>query len=156
MRTILLASAAFLTIFAISGCGDAHIREGAIMRDGVLREGIHLKVEPGAVEVKEGAFQGPAIKVEPRAVNLEVASGAVQFHENSININLVGKKSPRIDTKELKAALEALRPLDLQGMPDELKNQVIANEALYQATITALLKMIDEYNQNYAAPEKDD
>lgn len=172
MRPTLLASMISLTMLALSGCGNVQVREralevqdGAIMREGVLKGGLNptfekpvIQVQPGAVEVKPGAFQGPAIKVEKEAVKLVVETGAVEVHEGAININLIGKKkAPFIETEELRKALKGLAKLQgVEGLPEELKNKILANEALYQEVIKSLLKMIDEHNQKFSEPPKDD
>lgn len=163
MRRTLATLTVSLTVLVVSaGCGDVKMREGAVMRDGVLREGVHfkepvIKVEPGAVEVKPGSFVGPAIKVEPKAVNLQVEQGAVQFHENAININLIGKKSPYIETKDVKERLEALKNLEgLEQVPEGLRDRILSNEEVYQGAIEALVEMINQYNRKHAVEPKEE
>lgn len=172
MRTILPTLAALLTVLAVSGCGDVQVREravsiqdGAIMREGVLKGGIHptfqqpvIEVKPGAIEVKPGAFQGPAINVEKEAVKLVVETGAVEIHEGAININLIGKrKSPYIASEEVKESLKALAALgNINDLPQELQAKIRTNEKLYQQAIKLLLEMIQEHNSKYAEPPKDD
>lgn len=154
------------------GCGDARVRmdPGAIMQEGILKGGLHpkmeikegafkepiLKVERGAVEIKEGAFKGPAINVEREAIKFVVESGAVTIHEGAITLNLIGKKkAPWIKTEDVRKALKKLEPLKgLEGVPEELRSRVTSNEKIMQSVIKAILDAIDKHNKKYAEPVK--
>lgn len=154
MRKILLGLTIFSTIF-VSGCGNANFQRPVLeVQDGaVMKEGLNPKLE-----IAEGAFKEPILKVEKEAVKLVIESGAINVHEGAINLNLIGKKkAPFIDTKALKEALGNLKKLEgLEGIPDDLKDKVLSNEEVYQAVIKALLEMIDKHNEQYAEQPKDE
>ena len=174
VTTILLTLVVFSIALISSGCGNAEFRlnQGAILQEGILKGGMHpkleiqpgafpepiLKVEKGAVEIQEGAFKGPAINVEPEAVKFVIESGAINVHEGAISVNLIGKKAPFIDTEDVRKVLNGLKPLGkLDGIPDDVKGSIINNEKVMQSAIKVILDAIDEHNRKYAeAPKEKD
>lgn len=160
-KRILLILTISLVALGTNGCtgakfdrGALEIQDGAILKEGVLKEGINIKVEPGAVDIKPGAFQGPVLKVDKDAFNFTIQPGAVTFQEGAVVLNVMSKrKGPYLDTTELKKSLEGLKKLgDLSSLPEDVRIHILGNEAIYQNVIQTLIKMIEEYNSKFADP----
>lgn len=111
-----------------------------------------LRVEKGALTVEPGAVSTPL--VEKGAFSFNIGPGAVVFQEGAIQLN-IGQKGPPMDPDKVRKSLEQLKPVgNLDQLPAEVRQQVIANDEVMKAVIKSLLDLIDEYNKNHTTGGK--